>query len=141
MQKKLLVFIIALLLGLGSLLFEQQDSQTQVASGQADLILEFPSSRYPETAEHIRSAIEKGQSAVCTIDRKSANKHRDQSLRGIPTKPGFDRDEWPMAMCKEGGDGADIAYISPSDNRGAGSWVANQLEDYPDGTRVQIVIK
>ena len=35
-----------------------------------------------------------------------------------------------MAMCAEGGSGADIEYISPSDNRGAGSWVSNQLERY-----------
>jgi len=140
-QKKLIVFILALLIGFGSWVFEQQDSATPVVSTDADLVLQFPSDRYPETAKHIQTAIEKGQSAVCTIDRKNASKHRDESLRGIPTKPGLDRDEWPMAMCKEGGKGADIAYISPSDNRGAGSWVANQLENYPDGTRVQMVVK
>ncbi|MDQ0417601.1 hypothetical protein J2Z48_001774 [Croceifilum oryzae] len=30
-----------------------------------------------------------------------------------------------MAMCLEGGHGADIRYISPADNRGAGAWVGN----------------
>lgn len=45
-----------------------------------------------------------------------------------------------MAMCEEGGTGAGIAYIKPSDNRGVGSWVGNQLEDYSDGTRVLFVI-
>lgn len=44
-----------------------------------------------------------------------------------------------MAMCVEGGDGASIEYIDPSDNRGAGSWVGNQLEEYPDGTRVEFI--
>lgn len=43
--------------------------------------------------------------------------------------------------CAEGGTGADIAYVTPSDNRGAGSWVGNQLENYPDGTRVLIMVK
>lgn len=139
---KRILFTLAILIGIGlfSLLTEQQNSQTTSTSVQADVVLTFPRERYPETAEHIRSAIEKGQSAVCTLDRKSADKHREDSLRGIPTKRGYDRDEWPMAMCKEGGKGADIAYISPADNRGAGSWIANQLEKYPDGTRVQIVI-
>ncbi len=42
-----------------------------------------------------------------------------------------------MAMCKEGGKGAHIEYISPADNRGAGSWVGNKLDKYPDGTRVK----
>lgn len=103
--------------------------------------LEFPVNRYPKTAAHIQNAINKGESAVCTINRDGAEENREDSLRGIPTKKGFDRDEWPMAMCEEGGTGADIEYISPSDNRGAGSWVGNALEDYPDGTRVEFVFE
>ncbi|MEJ8304291.1 NucA/NucB deoxyribonuclease domain-containing protein [Saccharibacillus sacchari] len=99
--------------------------------------LEFPVDRYPKTAAHIQNAISKGESAVCTIDRDGAKENREESLRGIPTKKGLDRDEWPMAMCEEGGTGADIEYILPSDNRGAGSWVGNALENYPDGTQVE----
>jgi len=41
----------------------------------------------------------------------------------------------------EGGAGADVKYISPSDNRGAGAWVSNQLEDYPDDTRVKFIVQ
>lgn len=59
----------------------------------------------------------------------------------ISIKKGYDRDEWPMAMCKEGGKGAHIEYISPADNRGAGSWVGNKLDKYPDGTRVKFEVK
>ncbi len=103
--------------------------------------LEFPVERYPKTAAHIQKAIAKGESAVCTIDRGGAEENRDDSLRGIPTKKGFDRDEWPMAMCEEGGTGADIQYIVPADNRGAGSWVGNALEEYPDGTQVEFVFQ
>ncbi|WP_438433456.1 NucA/NucB deoxyribonuclease domain-containing protein [Gorillibacterium sp. sgz500922] len=102
--------------------------------------IEFPSDRYPKTAQHIKKAIAKGESAVCTIDRKGAEENRSLSLRGIPTKKGYDRDEWPMAMCAEGGSGADIAYVPPADNRGAGSWIQNRLDDYPDGTAVEFVI-
>ncbi|ASJ52945.1 DNA-entry nuclease [Brevibacillus formosus] len=101
----------------------------------------FPSDRYPETAKHIKEAIASGESAVCTIDRDGADENRTESLKGIPTKKGYDRDEWPMAMCAEGGAGAHIKYITPSDNRGAGSWISNQLEDFPDGTKVEIVVK
>lgn len=101
--------------------------------------LEFPIDRYPETANHIQEAIDSGHSNICTIDRVGADENRDKSLKGIPTKKGYDRDEWPMAMCSEGGAGASIEYIDPSDNRGAGSWVGNQLEDYPDGTQVHFI--
>ncbi|MBR2565430.1 MAG: DNA-entry nuclease [Paenibacillus sp.] len=106
-----------------------------------DYTITFPADRYPETASHIRRAIQAGHSDVCTIDRKGAEENRERSLRGVPIKKGKDRDEWPMAMCAEGGEGADIQYITPKDNRGAGSWVGNQLSTYPDGTRVRFVVK
>ncbi|ULL17510.1 DNA-entry nuclease [Paenibacillus sp. H1-7] len=107
----------------------------------AAVTLTFPTDRYPETAQHIRNALQRGKSAICTIDRKGAEDNRKESLKGTPSKPNLDRDEFPMAMCAEGGAGADIAYISPSDNRGAGSWISNQLEKYPNGTKVKIVVK
>ena len=43
--------------------------------------------------------------------------------------------------CVKGGKGAHIEYISPADNRGAGSWVGNKLDKYPDGTRVKFDVK
>lgn len=108
---------------------------------EATVQITFPADRYPETARHIQSAIEGGHPATCTIDRDGAENNRKLSLRGVETKKGYDRDEWPMAMCAEGGEGADIEYISPSDNRGAGSWVGNQLEEYPDGTLVEFIFE
>ncbi|MHA7965839.1 excalibur calcium-binding domain-containing protein [Paenibacillus sp. CAU 1782] len=106
-----------------------------------DYELIFPSDRYPETALHIYGAIEQGHSNVCTIDRSGAEANRKESLAGIDTKKGFDRDEWPMAMCQEGGEGASVAYVASSDNRGAGSWVGHQLSDYPDGAKVLFVVE
>ncbi|ANE87126.1 MULTISPECIES: DNA-entry nuclease [Bacillus] len=106
-----------------------------------DQVLEFPKERYPETGKHITDAIKEGHSEVCTIDRGGAADRRKLSLAPYPSKKGYDRDEWPMAMCKEGGKGAHIEYISPADNRGAGSWVGNKLDKYPDGTRVKFEVK
>lgn len=103
--------------------------------------LEFPSAKYPETAQHIKEAIAAGESSVCTIDREGAEQNRELSLKGIPTKKGKDRDEWPMAMCSEGGKGANVKYIAPKDNRGAGSWVSHQLEVFKDGTRVGFIVE
>ena len=36
--------------------------------------------------------------------------------RGIPTKKGFDRDEYPPAMSDEGGKGADVRYVRRAEN-------------------------
>jgi hypothetical protein len=105
------------------------------------IVLEFPSDRYPKTAEHIKEAIEHGETDICTIDRDGATENRKESLKGIPTKKGYDRDEFPMAMCAEGGTGADVEYVPYSDNRGSGSWVGNHFSEYPDGTKIRIVVK
>lgn len=103
--------------------------------------LQFPVDRYPYTGKHIQDAIKAGHSDTCTINREGAKANRALSLKGVPTKQGFDRDEWPMAMCAEGGKGADIEWVPLSDNRGAGSWVGGKLRDLPDGTKVRFVFK
>ncbi|ENQ3104508.1 Deoxyribonuclease NucA/NucB [Bacillus sp. 491mf] len=140
--KSILITIAAvLLLLIGVYEFLMAPEQGDKKDIAYDQVLEFPKKQYPETGKHIANAMQEGHSQICTIDRKGAADRRKQSLAPYPSKKGYDRDEWPMAMCKEGGKGAHIEYISPSDNRGAGSWVGNQLDQYPDGTRVKFIVK
>jgi RHS repeat-associated protein len=105
-----------------------------------DYVLKISKKEYPETAKHIADAIKKNKTDIVEIARDGAKKNRKESLKGIPTKIGFDRDEWPMAMFKEGGSGASIRYINPSDNRGAGSSIGSALSDLPNGTVIKIVV-
>lgn len=107
----------------------------------SNVTVTFPSDKYPSVADHIRDAIKKGKPNTCTIDRNGAEQNREESLKNVPTKKGYDRDEFPMAMCEEGGKGADIRYIKPKENRGAGSWFSNKVKNYPDGTVVTIEVK
>ena len=91
--------------------------------------VELSSSRYPETTDHIADAIAAGQPALLHIARDEEEANRDASLAPWPPRTGFDRDEYPPAMSDEGGAGADVRYIDPSDNRGAGATMGNALED------------
>lgn len=135
-------FTVASMLFTGCSIINDKTSVKQAnGSEKVAQVIEFPSSKYPETGAHIKEAIEKGKTDICTIDRKGATDRRKQSLAGIPTKKGYDRDEYPMAMCKEGGSGADIKYIKPADNRGAGSFIGNKVDHLPDGSQVKIVVK
>ncbi|OUB81186.1 sporulation protein [Bacillus thuringiensis serovar sinensis] len=135
-------FAVASMLFTGCSVVNDKTSVKQVnGSEKVAQVIEFPSSKYPETGAHIKEAIEKGKTDICTIDRKGAADRRKQSLAGVPTKKGYDRDEYPMAMCKEGGSGADIKYIKPADNRGAGSFIGNKVDHLPDGAQVKIVVK
>jgi len=108
----------------------------QDTAGQLSISL----SRYPNVAAHARDAMKAGESSVCTIDRKDAAAHRKESLRGIATAPGKDRDEFPPAMCAEGGKGADVRLVPSGENRAEGVWMERQLKRWPDGTRILIVV-
>jgi hypothetical protein len=141
MKKKYLSLIVLLII-FGIYYFNHSESPAKPAStGKYDVTIDFPEDRYPKTAAHIKEAIAHGESAICTIERNGADENRKESLAGIDTKTGYDRDEWPMAMCKEGGSGADVEYVPASDNRGAGSWISHQLSDLPDGTKVLIEVQ
>jgi deoxyribonuclease NucA/NucB len=96
--------------------------------------------RYPNVGDHARDAIAAGESGVCTIDRKGAALRRKDSLRGIATAPGKDRDEFPPAICLEGGKGADVRLVPAKENRSEGAWMSGQLAKWPDGTRIRITV-
>ncbi|MFJ5965691.1 sporulation protein [Bacillus sp. NPDC093026] len=136
---KIILLLLLIIIGLATG-YIQLDQGKQETQSSYDKIIHFPSDRYPETAKHIEEAIDEGHSSICTIDRANSDEQRDRSLHSIPTKRGYDRDEWPMAMCKEGGTGASVKYVSPSDNRGAGSWISHQLTDDRDGIRIKFII-
>jgi RHS repeat-associated protein len=139
--------------------FEVENTHTYYVSGEEVLVhnvckspqgldydveIEISSARWPESAQHITDAQNGGHPDVLTIARSGAkdNRYEWQSTGNYPTKSGFDRDEYPPAMFKEGGGSASIRYMSPSDNRGCGSFFGNFLRwtnnggAYPDGTRV-----
>ena len=113
----------------------------------------IPRSRYPHSADHIEEAqqgeIWRGDAStqgrpkpsILTIDRPGADDNRDDSLRGIATRPPDDRDEYPPAMYKEGGKGASVKYIPSSDNTGSGSSMGSAVRGLPEGARVKIRVK
>ena len=119
--------------------------------------IKINSAKYPETASHVRDA-QKGrnwagdrvnpnnttrQPDVVEINRGGAAKNRRDSTGQYPTKTGSDRDEYPPAMFKDGGEGASVKYINPSDNRGAGSTMGWDIRSagYGDGQSVRIVVE
>ena len=96
------------------------------------------SKKYPQTAEHIKKAQMMGFPEFVTLGRADAAERRKASLVDVKVSPIYDRDEWPMAVFKEGGQGANVAYIEGRDNRGAGSSVGWQMRGFPDGSRVRV---
>lgn len=79
-----------------------------------------------------------GQPTTLTIDRAGAAARRREALSGTPARSGLDRDEYPPAMFREGGRGASVRHIDPSDNRGAGACIGAACRGLPNGSTVTI---
>ena len=102
------------------------------------VVVRISEARYPKTADHIDDAIRAGQPRRLTLDRRGAAQRREDALKGIPTRRGYDRDEYPPAESRQGGEGADVRYVPSADNRGAGASQGNQLRPYCNGQRFRI---
>ena len=89
--------------------------------------------KYPNIADHVRDAIAAGQPVILHIDRKHADEHRAESTDDLPTRPGYDRDEYPPAMSREGGESADVRHVKSRENRAAGASMGGQLRGYCNG--------
>jgi hypothetical protein len=101
-------------------------------------------SQHPQAAAHIDAAQRNGQPTVLHIDRKGAPNQRKQSTgtvhRNPKPSPGYERDEYPPAMTREGGSGSNVRFIDPHDNRGAGARIRAQTSDLPDGAKIRVLV-
>jgi YD repeat-containing protein len=96
--------------------------------------------RFPETAAAYKANDGHRPGRLLTVDRGGAAARRRAALAGTPSKPGFDRDEYPPALTRQGGSGATTSYVSPSENRSAGAYLRDQLRDVEDGERFLFVV-
>jgi hypothetical protein len=84
------------------------------------------------------------------LNRRGADARRERLLRGIPTRDGFDRDEYPPAVGRGKGRGlergrhprgwkADVRYVDSHENESHGSVLGIKLRRFCDGTRFRYV--
>lgn len=124
----------------------QQQAGQQVAQQSAgkprDVVIQR--SKHPEAAAHIEHAQKNGQPTVLHIDRSGAPERRTAATGSVSLKhkpaPHYERDEYPPAMTREGGHNANVRYINPHDNRGAGSSMRAQTRDLPDGSKIRVLV-
>jgi hypothetical protein len=95
--------------------------------------------RWPDLAAHDRAA-ERTRPYALHLDRPDAAEHRKESLQGIPTKPGMDRDEYAPAESREGGKGADVRYVPSGENRSEGAVRQHLLARFCNGQAFRLVV-
>jgi hypothetical protein len=95
----------------------------------------LPCAGNPEATLHIEDAIAAGKPDVLTWDPEGAVARRSDSLRGHDPVPGKDRDGYPPATTREGGDGASVGSIGPSEHRQAGARLGGRARKLKPGSR------
>jgi hypothetical protein len=103
--------------------------------GGAELVITISKKDFGAAAEHIEEAINDGKPKTLTPGGDS-KANRRESLKDVDPVKGKDRDEYPMAMFKEGGAGASVKPIDPSSNRSLGSSIGNAVRNNPSATQV-----
>jgi hypothetical protein len=114
--------------------------------------LVFSASKYPNIRRHFRGALRRGWPVRLVVNRRGADARRDRLLQDIPTRDGFDRDEYPPAVGRGKGKGlmrgrhprgwkADVRYVPSSENRSHGSSLGAKLRPFCNGTRFRYVFR
>lgn len=106
----------------------------------------FSRERYPNVYRHVRQALRRGWPSILAVYRTGPNARRERLLENIPTKAGYDRDEYPPAIGRGGyrkplkrgvnptGWRASVMYVPASENRSHGAVMGNKLRPYCNGT-------
>ena len=114
--------------------------------------LSFSATTYPNIRRHFRRAVADGWPRMLVLNRPGADARRDRLLQDIPTRGGFDRDEYPPAVGRGRGRGltrgkdprgwrADVAYVPSSENRSHGSKLGAKLRRFCNGTQFRYVFR
>ena len=88
---------------------------------------------YPSVYHHHKVAIEqRGKPIFLTVDLNSKNKkrRRNQATGRYPSRPPFEKDEYPYAMTMEGGAGASVMYVPQHENRSHGNYLGTIRRAY-----------
>jgi hypothetical protein len=109
----------------------------------------FSKTKYPDIRRHYLAAVKKGWPRILVLNRPGAEARRAKLLADVPTREGYDRDEYPPAVARgrgfhiRGGDPrgwkADVAYVPSSENRSHGSTMGIKLKRFCNGQKFKYV--
>jgi hypothetical protein len=109
----------------------------------------FSKTKYPTIRQHFLKAVAKGWPRTLVLHRPGASARRTRLLEDVPTRDGYDRDEYPPAVARGRGFHirgvdprgwkADVAYVPSSENRSHGSTMGIKLKRFCNGTKFRYV--
>lgn len=109
-------------------------SNTIVVKNSPDTVPLFIFERKFKTVynHHVNAIAKKGKPVYLTYDSNEKNRRdrRKAATSPYPTIPGAERDEYPYATTIEGGVGASIEYVNPTDNQRHGKYISTIRQAY-----------
>lgn len=109
----------------------------------------FSKTKYPHIREHFRKAVARGWPRILVLNRPGADARRNRLLADVPTRDGYDRDEYPPAVARGRGFHirgvdprgwkADVAYVPSGENRSHGSTMGIKLRRFCNGQKFRYV--
>ncbi len=112
--------------------------------------ISFSGTKYPNIRAHALAAIKAGWPSILVLNRPGADDRRRRLLEDVPTRAGYDRDEYPPAVGRGRGKGlvrgkdprgwmADVDYVPSAENRSHGSSLGTKLRRFCNGTKFRYV--
>ncbi len=106
----------------------------------------FSATKYRNIRRHFVEALRSGWPATLMLKRSGASERRDRLLSGVPTRKGYDRDEYPPAVGRGVGAGlmrgvnpvgwmASVMLIPSGENRSHGAVMGAKLRGLCSGTK------
>jgi hypothetical protein len=109
----------------------------------------FSATKYSRIRQHFLKALRKGWPRILVLNRPGADARRTRLLEGVPTRDGYDRDEYPPAVGRGKGFHmrgvnprgwmGDVAYVPSGENRSHGSTMGLKLRRFCNGTKFRYV--
>lgn len=120
--------------------------------------LRFSATRYPTIKKHTRVAVAKGWPRILVLNRPGARERRERLLGKVPTRPRYDRGEYPPAVGRGRASAAgvprglvrgthprgwmaDVTHVPSRENRSHRSALAAKLRGLCNGTRFRYVFE
>lgn len=99
--------------------------------------VDLSEAHFPAVLGHMRRAIRAGWRRVLTLNRSGAAARSVRALRGVATRHGFERDQWPLPSGRATWR-ASVAYVPSGQERAAAAEIATKLHRYCDGVRFEV---
>jgi hypothetical protein len=99
------------------------------------VIVHLDNRKHRPVLRHAWDAIREGHPEVLNIARDEADENREEAVPNRSAGKGKQWDEYPVAMSRQGGEGASVRAIDAKANMSAGSVMGHQLRPYCNGQR------